>query len=87
MGNMGKKVHKDTEMEIDSERIKKKVTNIIYNTDNSLHSELQKSGVLVGKYYIYTVRTTDIPAPTKPPSKTGIFVVENLLQRYGGGCG
>ena len=44
MGNMGKKVHKDTEMEIDSERIKKKVTNIIYNTDNSLHSELQKSG-------------------------------------------
>jgi len=40
---MGKKVHKNTEMEIDSERIKKKVTNI-YNIDNSLHSELQKSG-------------------------------------------
>ena len=51
---MGKKVYKDTEIEIDSERIKKKVTNI-YNTDNSLHSELQKSKVLVGKYYIYVL--------------------------------
>lgn len=81
---MGKKVQRDAEMEIHSERIKKKVTNI-YNTDNnSLHSGLQMSRVFAGKYYI---RTTDIPAPTKPPSKTGIFGVENLSQRYGGGCG
>lgn len=53
---MGKKVQRDAEMEIHSERIKKKVTNIIYNTDNnSLHSELQMSGVFVGKYYIYVL--------------------------------